>query len=90
MVQVLKLLPPDVIQLTVAAELPDTPPRSGSVAVKLIVLGLAETALKVVAIGMTMFDGATMRDFGWANSVRLAALSTTRTDIKWGKRFMWH
>ena len=58
------LLPPDVIQLIVAAELPATDPRSGSVAVKLMVLGLAEMALNAVgpAIGKTMFDGTTTRD----------------------------
>ncbi|MGI8989688.1 MAG: hypothetical protein ACR2I2_08900 [Bryobacteraceae bacterium] len=43
-VQVLLLAPLDVVQLTVAAELPGTLPRLGSVAVKLIVLGLAEMA----------------------------------------------
>jgi len=53
--QVLAADPPDVVQLTVAAELPATDPRSGSVAVKLIVPGLAETALKLVAIGMILF-----------------------------------
>jgi hypothetical protein len=35
------LLPLEVIQLIVAAALPETAPESGSVAVKLIVRGLA-------------------------------------------------
>ena len=63
--QVLPLDPPDVVQLMVAAELPASDPRSGSVAAKLIVLGLAEMALKVVppAIGKTLFDGTTTRGF---------------------------
>lgn len=55
--------PPDVDQLTVAEELPANDPRSGSVAVKLIVPGLAVTALKVVAIGKTLLAGTTMRAF---------------------------
>jgi hypothetical protein len=65
-VQVLLLDPPDVVQLIVAAELPVTAPESGSVDVKLIVLGLAETAPKVVGpppIGKTLFEGTTTRGF---------------------------
>lgn len=63
--QVLPVDPPEVVQLIVAAELPDTVKRSGSVAVKLIVVGLAEMALKVVPgpIGKTLFDGTTTRGF---------------------------
>jgi hypothetical protein len=65
-VQVLLLDPLDVVQLIVAAELPVTAPESGSVDVKLIVLGLAETAPKVVGpppIGKTLFEGTTTRGF---------------------------
>jgi hypothetical protein len=50
--------------LIVAAEFPDTVSRSGSVDVKLIVLGVAEMALKVVLPppnGITRLDGTTMR-----------------------------
>lgn len=47
--QVLPLEPPVVVQLTVDAELPETLPRSGSVAVKLIVPGAAETGVRLVA-----------------------------------------
>jgi hypothetical protein len=62
-VQVLPFEPPVVVQLIVAAEFPDTVSRSGSVDVKLIVLGLADMALKVVPppIGKTLFDGTTTR-----------------------------
>ena len=61
-VHVLPAAPPDVVQLTVAADDPATLPKSGSVAVKLIVLGLAETAPRVVAIG-NIFDGTTTLAF---------------------------
>ena len=63
--QVLPPDPPDVIQLIVAPELPDTAAESGSMAVKLIVLGLAETALMVVPppIGNILFDGTTTLAF---------------------------
>jgi hypothetical protein len=47
--QVLPLEPPVVVQLTVDAELPETLPKSGSVAAKLIVLGAAETGVRLVA-----------------------------------------
>lgn len=87
--QVLPAAPPDVVQLTVAAELPDTVPKSGSVAVKLIVPGLAVTALIVVAIGKILFAGTTTCAFCWADSVWIAAPSTTTTDISWTKWFMW-
>jgi hypothetical protein len=61
-VHVLPTAPPDVVQLTVAADDPATLPKSGSVAVKLIVLGFAEIAPKVVAMGK-MFDGTTTLAF---------------------------
>ena len=63
--QVLPPDPPDVIQLIVAAELPDTAPKSGSVAVKLIVLGVAETALIVVPppLGKMLFGTTTLGFF---------------------------
>jgi hypothetical protein len=87
--QVLFLLPLEVIQLIVAAELPATEPRSGSVAVKLMVLGLAEMALKVVgpAIGMIMFDGTTTLAFLCAK-LWLALQSANKTDIRRMNRFM--
>jgi len=47
--QVLPLEPPVVVQLTVDAEFPEKLPRSGSVAVKLIVPGAAETGVRLVA-----------------------------------------
>jgi len=63
--QVLPLDPPEVIQLIVAAELPDTTPKSGSVDVKLIVPGFAETALIVVppALGKILFGTTTLGFF---------------------------
>ena len=54
-VHVLPEAPPEVIQLTVADELAATDPRSGSVAVKLMVPGLADTAVTVVAMGRIGF-----------------------------------
>jgi hypothetical protein len=87
--QVLPAAPPDVVQLTVAAEFPATDPRSGSVAVKLIVAGLAESAFNVVAIGKMLFAaGTTLRAFGWAASDWIVAPSPTRTHVRWIKRFM--
>lgn len=47
--QVVAAEPPVVVQLTVDAELPEKLPRSGSVAVKLIVPGAAETGVRLVA-----------------------------------------
>jgi hypothetical protein len=87
---VLFLLPLEVIQLIVAAELPATEPRSGSVAVKLIVLGLAEMALKVVgpAIGMIMFDGTTTALAFFCAKVWLAAPSATPTNTRRINRLM--
>ena len=63
--QVFAAVPLDVVQLTVAAELPDTLPKSGSVAVKLMVPGLAVTALRVVgpAIGRILFGTTTLAFF---------------------------
>jgi hypothetical protein len=58
--------PPDVVQLIVAAALPETAPESGSVAVKLIVLGVAETALIVVPpppLGKMLFGTMTLGFF---------------------------
>jgi len=53
--QVLAVAPPLVFQLTVAAELPGKLPRSGSVAVKLIVAGATAWLLMVVTdSGITM------------------------------------
>jgi len=88
-VQVLAADPPDVDQLTVAEELPESGPASGSVAVKLIVAGLAEIALKVVAIGKTLLDGTTMRAFCWAKSICTGPPARIRTDISLDRRFMW-
>jgi hypothetical protein len=66
--QVLPVEPFEVVQLTVDAELPATLPRSGSVAVKLIVPGAAETGVKVVAGPACnpppLTALATTRDFG--------------------------
>ena len=88
--QVLAAEPPEVVQLIVAAEFPANGLRSGSVAVKLIVPGLAVTALiEVPAIGKIRFAGTTTRAFCWANSAWLAAASTTRTHLRWIKGFMW-
>jgi hypothetical protein len=61
--QVLAADPPVVVQLTVAAELPDTLPKSGSVAVKLMVPGFAVTALILVAIGKILFGTTTLAFF---------------------------
>ena len=58
-VQVLNMLPPLVVQLTVAGELPGKLPRSGSVAVKLMVLGAA-TAL-FIEMGASGASGVVMR-----------------------------
>lgn len=49
--QVLVGKPAVVVQLTVEAELPETLPRSGSPAVKLIVVGLAETVPRIASAG---------------------------------------
>ena len=88
-VHVLPADPPDVDQLTVADEFPANGPRSGSVAVKLIVAGLAEIALNVVAIGKTRSAGTTMRPFCCAESICILPAATTRTDISFDTRFMW-
>ena len=88
-VQVLAAAPPDVVQLTVAEELPVNGPRSGSVAVKLIVAGLAVTALKVVAIGETLLAGTTMCAFCWAESICIVPPAMTKTDISLDQSFMW-
>jgi len=81
--------PPDVDQLTVAEELPEADPRSGSVAVKLIVPGLAEMALRVVAMGKARLAGTTMCAFCWAESICIVPPAMTRIDISLGQRFMW-
>ena len=88
-VQVLAADPPDVDQLTVAEELPASEPRSGSAAVKLIVPGLAEIALKVVAIGKTRLAGTTMCAFCWAESICIVPPAMTKTDISLDQSFMW-
>jgi hypothetical protein len=64
-VHILPPAPPDVVQLIVAAEFPDTVPRSGSVAVNLIVPGLAEMALIVVppAFGKSLLGTTTLGFF---------------------------
>jgi hypothetical protein len=87
--QVLPAAPPDVVQLTVAEELPVNGPESGSVAVKLIVAGLAVTALKVVAIGKTLLAGTTMRAFCCAERICTVPPARTTTDIRWISRIMW-
>jgi len=88
-VHVLPTDPPDVDQLTVADELPAYGPASGSVAVKLIVAGLAVTALRVVAIGKTRSAGTTMRAFCCAESICMVPAVNTTTDISFDPRFMW-
>lgn len=50
-VQLLLVDPPEVFQVTVEAELPDTLPRSGSVDAKLMLVGLAVTVPTVAASG---------------------------------------
>jgi len=87
--QVLAADPPDVDQLTVADELPAYGPASGSVAVKLIVAGLAEMALKVVAIGKTRSAGTTMRAFCCADTICILPAASITTDISFDPRFMW-
>jgi hypothetical protein len=52
-VHVLELDPLEVVQLTVDVALPGTLPRSGSVEVKLIVLGVAVTVPRLTASGVT-------------------------------------
>jgi hypothetical protein len=55
-----------VVQLIVAAALPEMAPESGSVAVKLIVLGVAETALIVMPpppLGKILFGTTTLGFF---------------------------
>ena len=88
-VQVLPTAPPDVDQLTVADELPAYGPASGSVAVKLIVAGLAVTALRVVAIGKTRSAGTTMRAFCCADSICMVPAVNATTDISFDPSFMW-
>jgi hypothetical protein len=87
--QVLATAPPDVVQLTVAPEFPATDPKSGSVAVKVMLAGRAETALNVVAIGkMLLAAGTTLRALGWADSDCVITPIPTRTHRRWIKRFM--
>lgn len=64
--QVLAAAPPEVVQLTVAAEFPATlGVVVGSVKLKLIVAGTAEMALSVVAIGkIGLAAGTTTRALG--------------------------
>jgi len=88
-VQLLAADPPDVVQLIVAEELPAYGPASGSNAVKLIVPGLAEIALKVVAIGKTRLAGTTICAFCWAESICIVPPAMTRTDISLDQSFMW-
>jgi hypothetical protein len=85
-VQVLPTAPPDVDQLTVADELPANGPASGSVAVKLMVAGVAVIALNVVAIGKTISAGTTMRAFCAESICMVPAASTT--DISLDQRLM--
>jgi hypothetical protein len=88
--QVLDAKPLLVVQLTVAEVFPATVPRSGSVAVKLIVPGVAVTALIVVlAIGRILFAGTTTRGFGWAESICIVPPVRTRKDISLDQKFMW-
>ena len=87
--QVLPADPLEVVQLTVAAALPLTEPKLGSVAVKLIVLGLAETGPIVVpAIGRILLDGTTTLAFFWADSVGIAPAKIRSTDVSLDKVFM--
>jgi hypothetical protein len=87
-VHVLAAAPPDVDQLTVAEELPETDPRSGSVDVKLMVPGLAVIALNVVAIGNILSAGTTIRVFCWAESICIVPPARTRIDISLDQRFI--
>ena len=89
-VQVLAAEPPLVVQLTVAAELPATLPKSGSVAVKLMVPGLAVIALSDVAIGkIRLAAGTTTFGFCSADSTGAELASITSAPISWDERFMW-
>jgi hypothetical protein len=63
--QVLLFDPVAVVQLTVEAELPEMPPRSGSAATKLMVLGVAETAPTVAAANIGPAVPTNTRDFCW-------------------------
>ena len=78
--QVLLAEPLEVVQLTVDAELPATLPRSGSVAVKLIVPGLAVTdASEVAARGPAsgvLAARATTRDLGGPGATWAVPLHT--------------
>jgi hypothetical protein len=85
--QVLAADPPVVVQLTVAAELPDTLPKSGSVAVKLMVPGFAVTALILVAIGKILFGTTTLAFF--CAKLWLAAANIISTDVSLDQWFMW-
>ena len=80
--QVLPVAPLEVVQLTVDAELPETLTKSGSVAVKLIVPGAAETdatlAAGAPAKGLALAARATMRDFCGTGATWAAVLDTPR------------
>jgi hypothetical protein len=58
---VLLLEPPEVVQLTVAEELPETVPESGLIDVKVIVLGVALTVPRPVTAGIIALAVPTYR-----------------------------
>ena len=77
---VLLVDPPEVVQLMVEEALPETLPRSGSVAVKLIVPGLAVGLKTLVANGITRpAAGATTWAFCWAADTWAALTQTQST-----------
>lgn len=89
-VQVLPFEPFEVAQLMDAAELPLTLPRSGSVAVKLIVPGLAVTVPSVAAIGINRLEaGITTLAFCCAGNVAIVQAYISEAPISFNAWFMW-
>ncbi len=86
--QVLAADPPDVVQLTVAAELPATLTRSGSVAVKLIVPGLAETEATLVASGNILFAAGTTI-LGFCSAITAEQPHIQMIPVIVTRQFMW-
>ena len=81
--------PPEVVQLTVAAEFPLTLPRSGSVAAKVIVAGLALTEATEVAAGKSLFAAGTMSlGFCWPDAIWNVQANMTQAPIDFGKLIM--
>lgn len=77
--QVEEVDPLVVFQLTTEAEFPATLPRSGSVEVKLIVLGVAVTVPRLAANGITVSELTIRRDFCCA--VWAVATGTTAMEM---------